>query len=693
MSKDKPGHALRHARRMIEEIAQTPDGDLVERFVYARDELAFESLVQRYGPMVLGVCRRLLSSPHDVDDAFQATFLVFVRKAGSIKKGEAVGSWLYRVAYHTAVKARAARNRHRSTSLSCDDLPATSNSDPGQELRPILDAAVNQLPEKYRQPIVLCYLQGKTNEQAAQELGCPVGTIWTRLNRGRERLRGLLERRGLVVPTAGLAAALAESAASASVPAALFDQTLRSSMAFAAGAGAVDAPAGIAEQILREMVIRKLRMPAVLLAGLLVLAGSAWVTVHSLSPLSVEPAVPVNLDRDFGQLHGLLKPQTGESRWREIDWLTNFWKARQIAAAEGKPILLNLAGKGYPFSPCQPTVRQGRSPSFWTEANTRLVKDRFVAVAADGRVLMSRQDAEGRFLRDDCGLKVNPESYRMLCLSAGGRLLGHEPQAAWSTFNKLPEGERLPGAVKVEALDDVDRNALPEEPPPGGMILKIYARLLTRMPDGQVRLARPEDFTIHPKHPADLAEMVEASPDHLWLKADEWRSLVPSDVRPGNCLVVPAAITRRLLLYHLMPRRVYAVGAPWEPGDVRAGRLTLTVGSSTASTLELRLDGIAHLGATYDPALPVEQHKMGYEARVSGMLTYDRKREIFTRCDILVLGDVYGKLPVFDGSAAAATRPGRNPLGFAIELVSGVQPIDRLPPTGRTWRNYFQAAN
>src|SRR5262249_31616689 len=140
---------------------------------------------------------------HDAEDAFQATFLILVRKAGSLGRPELLGNWLYGVAYRTAARARAeaTRRRFREVPLIDRDLPAKESTPDGvwRDLRPVLDEEINRLPDKYRAPFVLCYLEGKTNEEAARQLGCPLGTVLSRLARARERLRLRLTSRGLTL--------------------------------------------------------------------------------------------------------------------------------------------------------------------------------------------------------------------------------------------------------------------------------------------------------------------------------------------------------------------------------------------------------------------------------------------------------------------------------------------------------------
>ena len=171
-------------------ISGLSEGNLLERFVSHRDEAAFSALVARHGPMVLGVCRRLLRDESDVDDAFQATFLVLVRRAGAIRRRELVGHWLFGVAHRVAVRARAVaarRHLHEPTGLEIEEMDsqAKCHADEAFELRMIVGEELARLPETLRSPVVLCYLEGLTHDEAARKLHWPVGTVRSRMARAR----------------------------------------------------------------------------------------------------------------------------------------------------------------------------------------------------------------------------------------------------------------------------------------------------------------------------------------------------------------------------------------------------------------------------------------------------------------------------------------------------------------------------
>jgi RNA polymerase sigma factor (sigma-70 family) len=171
---------------------------LLDRFVTANDPDAFRALIERHGPMVLAVCRNVLRETHDAEDAFQNTFLALARRAAMIKNSETIAPWLHRVALRVAKKARFRASRRRARESACIDCGSGRGSHlPDPSFIPLLREEVNRLPEDFRRPVVLCYLEGTTNPEAAAQLNCPIGTIKGRLSRARQTLRGRLSRRGL----------------------------------------------------------------------------------------------------------------------------------------------------------------------------------------------------------------------------------------------------------------------------------------------------------------------------------------------------------------------------------------------------------------------------------------------------------------------------------------------------------------
>jgi RNA polymerase sigma factor (sigma-70 family) len=243
------------------------DRQLLERFTAGRDagaEAAFAALVARHGPMVLDVCRLLLRDQHHAEDAFQAVFLVLARRARSVRDPDLLANWLYGVTLRTARKARVRRARHRKKeqdeAMRCPDPRAPADELAiDREQAEALHVEIDRLPRSFRLPIVLCYFEGLTLDEAARRLRCPAGTLRSRLARAREKLRRGLTRRGVVLPAAALTAALTPRPASAALSSPLYDMTTRAAILFATGQAASPAATALAREVLRSMLIYKLR--------------------------------------------------------------------------------------------------------------------------------------------------------------------------------------------------------------------------------------------------------------------------------------------------------------------------------------------------------------------------------------------------------------------------------------------------
>jgi RNA polymerase sigma factor (sigma-70 family) len=229
--------ALDHLHGVLRPAGESAltDGQLLARFLATRDEAAFAALVRRHGPLVLGVCRRVLRHTQDAEDAFQAAFLVLARKASSVNNSPALAGWLYRVSYRIALEAKAINARRRSREKQVDDLPhpAVAPADP-HDWCPWLDHELDRLPEKYRTPVVLCDLEGRPRKEVARQLKLPEGTLSSRLATARRMLAKRLTRYGLSLSGGALAAALAENSASA-LPGPLLSTTVKAAALVTAG--------------------------------------------------------------------------------------------------------------------------------------------------------------------------------------------------------------------------------------------------------------------------------------------------------------------------------------------------------------------------------------------------------------------------------------------------------------------------
>ncbi|HEV3443099.1 MAG TPA: sigma-70 family RNA polymerase sigma factor [Gemmataceae bacterium] len=264
---------LRHLRRVafLHDHDRLSDGQLLEQFLLQREEAAFEALVRRHGAMVLGVCRRVLRHEADAEDAFQATFLVLVRKAGTVQPRDHVGHWLYGVAYRTALRAKALEARRRMKERAAP-RPQGHQDGIWQDVLPLLDQELSGLPEKYRIPVVLCDLEGKSRKEVARILGCLEGTLSSRLARARTLLARRLCRRGVILSGGALASVLSAHGASSSVPVGLVSGTIKMALPLAAGQAAATACVSanvltLTEGVLKAMLLTKVKTATVILCG------------------------------------------------------------------------------------------------------------------------------------------------------------------------------------------------------------------------------------------------------------------------------------------------------------------------------------------------------------------------------------------------------------------------------------------
>ena len=297
MIKGESSAVLRHVRTLFGAGAAggASDGQLMERFRERGDrqdgeaEAAFAVLVARHGPMVLGVCRRALRDPDAAADAFQATFLVLVRKAHSLRIEDSLGRWLYGVSRKVAARARAqaARRTAREGSGPGPEVAGSESSDDAdrRELLAALDEEIAWLPEPFRAAVVLCDLGGLTHEAAARQLGCPVGTVESRLSRGRKRLRDRLARRGLA-PSLALTVAGTAWPAPVALPEALSVATVAAAMRAGSASAAVST---LIAGVITDMTRTKIKAMALGLAAATLACGLAIVTAHRL-PAEDEPA-------------------------------------------------------------------------------------------------------------------------------------------------------------------------------------------------------------------------------------------------------------------------------------------------------------------------------------------------------------------------------------------------------------------
>jgi RNA polymerase sigma factor (sigma-70 family) len=266
---------VRHLQRAVLLCDRTilSDGRLLEAFLTARDQTAFELLVKRHGPMVLGVCKRIIGNHHDAEEAFQAVFLVLARRAASVMPRELVGNWLHGVAYRTALHARGRLARHRARETQVKDMPQPTVSDDVdlRELHQALDRELDKLSDKYRLPIVLCDLEGRPRKDVAAQLQIPEGTLSSRLATGRQMLARKLARHGVTLSAAALAAVLPDMTASAMQPT-LLAATVKAAVLSAAGQSAAalvsQQTLALCEGVLKTMFLSKLKVVSLVVLGI-----------------------------------------------------------------------------------------------------------------------------------------------------------------------------------------------------------------------------------------------------------------------------------------------------------------------------------------------------------------------------------------------------------------------------------------
>ncbi|MBY0526915.1 MAG: sigma-70 family RNA polymerase sigma factor [Gemmataceae bacterium] len=613
---------LRQLRRLVgaPAAADASDGQLLERFVAQHEESAFATLMQRHGPLVLSVCRRLLTDANDVDDAFQATFAVLVRRAASLKREGSLGSWLYVVAQRVALKARANAARRRSRETQAEDMAqATEPScefDPQtaaarRELRLVLDAEVSLLPEKYRAPVVLCYLEGKTNEEAARELGYPIGSMSWRLDKGRELLRQRLVGRGLALSAGAMLASLAASTATAAVPVTLGDATLKAALLLAAGnaaAGALSAPAtALADNIVHGMVVAKARFALVVVLLLGLAGGAAGLLAYRNG--TTQPTVPppdLHFADGVDQRVEDWQPKPSERRIDEIGWAPDIRTAERLAKEHNRPVFLFTHSGRIGTGRCGGSAFNLRAYALSDDRVINILNRFYIPVFAPnddytgtGTAPAEEKAERTRIYHETLQAKLNAGDDCMYILSPDGKvfdslIVRRAKKENLDTFvAKLQQIAKKLGTAEGPIVVAPKPLSVPPAAPDDSLVLHLVARAFNR----KVWCEFPSE-------------------DYIVLAPEQWRPLVPASANLGDTWEVAPELTTRLLR-HFYPQT--------ENNDLSKNRidrqsLRATVVSQRDGIARIRLDGELKMKHTF---YQTREDNNVVDATLLGFLDYD----------------------------------------------------------------------
>jgi RNA polymerase sigma factor (sigma-70 family) len=470
-----------HGAALLGDGGGMADGELLESFLARHDQVAFEALVRRHGPMVWGVCRRVLRDTHDAEDAFQATFLVLIRKAASLAHPELLGNWLYGVAYRTALEARAAAARRRARERQVSEMPETEApaADVRLDLRPVLDRELSRLPDRYRVPVVLCDLEGGTRKDVARRLGIPEGTLSGRLTTARRLLARRLARHGFAVSAGALAATLSPNVTAACLPAPLVAATVGAAGAAGqAATGVISAEVlSLSERVVRAMSVTRLKVATAVLLGL-VLAGSG-LALWRPAPGAAQPSPAGRGEKPPGDGAGDPAPPARD------------WKERHSLSRNGDNVSCVA------LSPDGKTCAQGDSDgtvTFW-DADTgkqgasikvRLPHVRAVAFSPDGKTLAVAEVERGKPARVSL--------WDVAAAKEKGVLLGHTEPVLSVAYS--PDGKTLATASADKTVRLWDAATGKERATLQGHTEAVYAVAFS--PDGKTLATAGGKLLWHP---------------------------------------------------------------------------------------------------------------------------------------------------------------------------------------------------
>jgi RNA polymerase sigma factor (sigma-70 family) len=586
MSSQPLGQVLRRIRKLIGSAeASAPDAALLDSFATTRDQQAFEDLVDRHANLVYSVCRRVLDDEEDAADAFQATFFVLARKAGSIRKQASVSSWLYGVAFRVSRKLRAKRSRRRAVEKQMIPMETAAPSPVVyDDLRRVLDEELDHLPEKYRDPLVLCYLEGQTHEQAAKTLGWPTGTMSRRIGRGLEWLRQRLARRGVTLSAVVLGTALVDQKLHAAAPAALMTDTVRGAVTYAAGTVMTGTAVVLADEMAHSLFVAKIRYLLVLAFGFTLVGTTAGVLMSRSSEAKRSDAPPPaaqsfedgGLVARLDQAIDAFQPTPAERKIDQIGWARDIREAKRLARENARPVFLFTHTGRIGTGRCGGSAFNVRANGFADDRVIARLNRSYVPVlaAAEDYVQGGQRAEEGGEMQQIYhaarGAKLPASDECIYLLSSDGNVreviaIKEIKSNAQALLNRLDafvaRHQPREGAPVVPAAP----LSVPPSAPPEGLVLHLVARVDHRKPWGEF--------------PAE---------NWLVLSPEEVEQLLAgAGTQPGDSWIINPVLSGQILT-HFYPQT--------ENNDVSKNRLDVqelraTVVATNGEIVRARLDG------------------------------------------------------------------------------------------------------
>jgi len=666
MANGQLGGVLRYIRQLVGtgKTGDRTDGQLLDAFARNQDRAALETLVQRYAPLVWGVCRRVLRDEHEAEDVFQGTFLVLVRRAAALDRRGSLANWLYTVAYHLALRARMQTLRRRAQEKEAADMASSTTEIADGELSEVLDEELQQLPSKYRQPLVLCYLQGKSNEEAALELGYPLGSMSRHLTRGRELLRERLTSRGVALPAALLTTALAESV-NAAVPPTMVHATIEAGLAYAAGhtAGTLSPSAvALAEGLLKASAVARLKVAAALvLAFSLVGTGS----VLAYRNLNDKPAAPLNppeqgrpiaaftlpaaadggLADTVDRAVDAWQPTRDERRIDDIGWARDLRDARRLAREHNRPIFLLVHDGNVATGRCCAGSAHSRASALSNDRIIDLLNHSFIPVA------IANEDyrKEGRASKEEKAehQRIRTEAHKegvlggtswVYVLTPEGRpvdsLHGCTAAVAGNLLGLLEFYARDLGATEGKPVLAPVPLSKPPQTDADALVLHLAARYLKRQGSDLVPVQGPLG--------TDQADAWHCYPAENWivLPRGEWSKLLPArSPALGATWILPASVSERLLVNFYPPTE----GNDLSKNRIDQGSIVATVVSVNGETVRARLEG--RLRMKHDFVWLYADDRF-VDATIVGYLDFDSSRQRIQALRLYTPQATYGSEPI-----------------------------------------------